>query len=90
MSSIIKEACVESLDEAIDQVSSIFTELDKLKSNPAISSILTSGGAENENNGRDMLKEVANNYKDHFEIIPAGKITEQNINKIYDLIGARE
>ena len=73
MSSIIKEACVESLDEAIDQVSSIFTELDKLKSNPAISSILTSGGAENENNGRNMLKKVANNYKDHFEIIPAGK-----------------
>ena len=90
MSSIIKEACVESLDEAIDQVSSIFTELDKLKSNPAISSILTSGGAENENNGRDMLKEVANNYKDNFEIIPAGKITEQNINKIHDLIGERE
>jgi len=76
--------------KAIDQVSSIFTELDKLKSNRAISSILTSGGPKNANNGRDMLKEMANNYKDHFVIIPAGKITEQNINKIHDLIGARE
>ncbi len=37
-----------------------------------------------------MLKEMAIKYKDHFEIIPAGKITEQNINKIHDLIGVRE
>ena len=76
--------------KAIDEVSSIFTELDRLRSIQAVTNILTSGGADSAMEGSDTLKEMVTRYKGQLTIIAAGKITEQNIVKVHELIGAQE
>ena len=76
--------------KAIDEVSSIFTELDRLKSIQAVTNILTSGGADSAMEGCDTIKEMVNRFKGQLTIIAAGKITEQNIVKVHELTGAEE
>ena len=76
--------------KAIDEVSSIFTELDRLRSIQEITNILTSGGADSAMEGSDTLKEMVTRYKGQLTIIVAGKITEQNIIQVHKLIGAQE
>ena len=76
--------------KAIDEVSSIFTELDRLRSIQAVTNILTSGGADSAMEGSDTLKEMVTRYKGQLTIIAAGKITEQNIIKVHQLTGAQE
>jgi len=76
--------------KAIDEVGSIFTELDRLRSIQAVSNILTSGAADSAMEGSDTLKEMVTRYKSQLTIIAAGKITEQNIMQAHELIGAKE
>ena len=76
--------------KAIDEVSSIFTELDRLRNIQAVTNILTSGGADSAMEGSDTLKEMVTRYKDQLTIIAAGKITEQNLIKVRQLTGAQE
>ena len=76
--------------KAIDEASSILTELDRLKSIQAVTNILTSGGADSAMEGCDTIKEMVNRYKGQLTIIAAGKITEQNIVKVHELTGAEE
>tara|TARA_B100001079_G_scaffold80490_1_gene69082 strand:+ start:1021 stop:1659 length:639 start_codon:yes stop_codon:yes gene_type:complete len=76
--------------KAIDEASSILTELDRLKSIQAVTNILTSGGADSAMEGCDTIKEMVNRYKGQLTIIAAGKITEQNIIKVHELTGAQE
>ena len=76
--------------KAIDEVSSIFTELDRLRSIQEITNILTSGAADSAMRGSDILKKMVTRYKGQLTIIAAGKITEQNIVKVHELIGAQE
>ena len=76
--------------KAIDEASSILTELDRLKSIQAVTNILTSGGADSAMEGSDTIKEMVNRYKGQLTIIAAGKITEQNIIKVHELTGAEE
>ena len=76
--------------KAIDQVISVFTELDRLKSIHSVSNILTSGAADNAIKGSDMLKEIINRYKGRLTIIVAGRITKENFEKVNELIGAKE
>ena len=76
--------------KAIDEVSSIFPELDRLRSIQAVTNVLTSGGADSAMEGCDTIKEMVNRYKGQLTIIAAGKITEQNIIKVHQLTGAQE
>ena len=76
--------------KAIDEVSSICTELDRLRSIQTVTNILTSGGADSAMEGCDTLKEMVNRYKGKLTIIAAGKITEQNIINVHELTGAQE
>jgi len=76
--------------KAIDEVSSIFPELDRLRSIQAVTNVLTSGGADSAMEGCDTIKEMVNRYKGQLTIIAAGKITEQNIVKVHELTGAEE
>ena len=76
--------------KAIDEVSSIFTELDRLRSIQEITNILTSGAADSAMRGSHTLKEMVTRYKGQLTIIAAGKITEQNIVKVHELICAQE
>ena len=76
--------------KAIDEVSSIFTELDRLRSIQEITNILTSGTADSAMRGSHRLKEMVTRYKGQLTIIAAGKITEQNIVKVHELTCAQE
>jgi copper homeostasis protein len=76
--------------KAIDQVSSMFTELDRLRKTQAVTNILTSGGADSAMKGSDILKEMVNRYSSQLTIIAAGKITEQNFIQVHKFIGAQE
>ena len=76
--------------KAIDEASSIFTELDRLRSIQEITNILTSGAADSAMTGSHRLKEMVTRYKGQLTIIAAGKISEQNIVKVHELIGAQE
>ena len=76
--------------KAIDEVGSIFTEIDRLRNIQEVTSILTSGAANSAMEGSDTLKEMVTRYKGQLTIIAAGKITEQNIVKVHELIGAQE
>ena len=76
--------------KAIDEVSSIFTELDRLRSIQEITNILTSGAADSAMRGSHTLKEMVTRYKGQLTIIAAGKITEQNLIKVRQLTGAQE
>ena len=76
--------------KAIDEVSSIFAELDRLRNIQAVTNVLTSGGADSAMEGSDTLKEMVTRYKDQLTIIAAGKITEQNLIKVRQLTGAQE
>ena len=76
--------------KAIDEVSSIFTEIDRLKSIQDVTSILTSAGAETAVKGSGTLKQMVYRYKDQLTIIAAGEITEQNIIQVHELTSAQE
>ena len=76
--------------KAIDEVSDIMTELEKLISISGITSILSSGGHRTAIKGADVIKSMIQKAKNHLSIIPAGGITNQNIEEIHSLIGARE
>ena len=76
--------------KAIDEVSDIMTELEKLISISGITSILSSGGHRTAIKGVDVIKRMIQKAENHLSIIPAGRITNQNIEEIHNLIGARE
>ena len=76
--------------KAIDRVVSIFSELDRLKKIAKISSVLTSGGANNAKSGSAVIKKMIDSVGDRMAIIPAGSITKNNLNEIHSIIGAKE
>lgn len=76
--------------KAIDFAAHIMEELQRLKSVPQISSILTSGGARTAMQGRKTIKEIMNKFGNRFNIIAAGSITEKNLDLIHSHIGSKE
>ena len=79
-----------TLHKAIDQVVSIFSELDTLKNFTKVSSVLTSGGADNAKSGSVVIKKMMDRVGGRMTIIPAGSITKNNLNDIHSIIGAKE
>ena len=76
--------------KAIDEVSSLFDELETLRNFPQISSILTSGCSDSALNGKNTIIKIIDNYSKYFNIIVAGKVTNHNFLEIHSLIGANE
>ena len=76
--------------KAIDEVNSIISELDALKNIPNLSSVLTSGGADNAKSGSTVIKKMIDRVAGRMIIIAAGNITKQNLNEIHSIIGAEE
>ena len=76
--------------KAIDEVNSIISELDALKNIPKVSSILTSGGADNAKSGSAVIKKMIDRVAGRMIIIAAGNITKQNLKEIHSIIGAEE
>ena len=74
--------------KAIDQTSNIFGALEKIKSIPGISNVLTSGGKNNAESGYKIIREMINVANNKINIIAAGSITNKNLEYLHKKIGA--
>ena len=86
----ISEGLDVTFHKAIDQVVSMFSQLDTLKNIAKVSSVLTSGGADSARSGMKVIKKMIARAGDRLVIIPAGSITRNNLNEIHTFIGAKE
>lgn len=76
--------------KAIDDTPDILAALNQLKSISEVTSILTSGGESTALEGSQVLKKMVQLSGDRLIIIPAGRITDENINEVHASIGATE
>lgn len=77
-----------TLHKAIDEVDTPQDELKKILDIGNVKSILTSGKKDTAIEGALLIKELYEVYQYRFEIIAAGKITNENLNEIVNLVGA--
>lgn len=76
------------IHKAIDDTPDLLKALEELTVIKGISTILTSGGAKTASEGRGVLKEMIKTSPLNIEIMPAGKITFENLSEIHSLLGA--
>jgi copper homeostasis protein len=69
--------------KAIDQTNSILDSIAILKKYPQIKYVLTSGGAATAQEGIPMLKQMQEVAEWDLEIIPAGSITDENVESLH-------
>ena len=74
------------IHKAIDLTSSPLNSLKQLLEIKQINGVLSSGGADSAEHGLDNLKKMIAISPPEFEIISAGKITDQNINFLHEKI----
>ncbi len=74
------------IHKAIDETPDIITALDHLLKIKGITGILTSGGKKTANEGKVILKRMVALAKNELEIISAGSITDNNIQKLHQFI----
>lgn len=76
--------------KAIDLTLGTKKELHKLSKIDNVKSILTSGGQNTAEDGVFMLKDLISEFKGRFEIIVAGSVTQNNLDKLHKRINANE
>jgi len=76
--------------KAIDITKDPLFTLKRLCEIPGITNVLSSGKEKTAEDGAKLLKQMIQLTKDHLTIIPAGKITYNNIHYIHELINAEE
>ncbi|UZH55432.1 copper homeostasis protein CutC [Salinimicrobium tongyeongense] len=75
--------------KAIDFTNDPLENLEKLLKIKGISSVLTSGGAETAEEGKELLKKMLELCGNGVEIVPAGKISCDNLEELHEYLGAR-
>ena len=75
--------------KAIDMTSDPLKSLKNLIKNSNVDGVLTSGGFKKAEDGVKLLKKMLNICPINFELIIAGKITSDNINKINQKLSAK-
>ena len=75
--------------KAIDMTSDPLKSLKNLIKNSNVDGVLTSGGFKKAENGVKLLKKLLDICPINFELIIAGKITPENINKINQKLSAK-
>ena len=77
--------------KAIDETNDPISELKRMVDLPKnVNSILTSGKQPTAKKGHALLKEMVEQFDYRFNIIAAGKVTDQNLALLHQLIGAKE
>ena len=76
--------------KAIDYSNNILKGIETLCKIDNITSILTSGGKKRALDAKDLIKKIISEFSTEINIIVAGKITNQNLNKIHEEIGATQ
>lgn len=77
------------IHKAIDETPDILQACQDLISTEQITTILTSGGKETAEEGLPILKSLIDLAGDKIEIMPAGKITETNVDQLHEFLNAR-
>ena len=77
------------IHKAIDLTSSPVNSLVKLLEIDNVNGVLSSGGFETAELGTEVLKKMINISPNEFEIISAGKITNQNFNILHEKIDGK-
>ena len=77
------------IHKAIDLTSSPLNSLKKLLEIDNVNGVLSSGGFETAELGTEVLKKMINISPNEFEIISAGKITNQNIKILHEKIDGK-
>ena len=77
------------IHKAIDLTSSPVNSLKKLLEINSVNGVLTSGGSETAELGTEVLKKMINISPNEFEIISAGKITNQNFKILHEKIDGK-
>jgi len=78
-----------TIHKAIDTSVAILEDLDALTQLGGIHSVLTSGGATTAQEGMDTLLQMKRLAGSRIEIVPAGKITEANVDHIHEQLGLK-
>ena len=78
-----------SIHRAFDSCMDPLAELDQLIQLGGFNSILTSGKQPTAWEGRDLLRDMVKYAKDNISIIPAGRITQANLQAIHQAVGAQ-
>jgi copper homeostasis protein len=76
------------IHKAIDDTPDLLKSLKKLSLIKGVSTVLTSGGANTVFEGEEILKKMIKISPKEIEIMPAGKITDVNLNVVHSLLGA--
>ena len=76
--------------KAIDDVEDPITATKTLSQIPEITRILTSGQKKTAWEGRATLMQMKDAAGEHLSIMPAGKVTSENIGKLHELLNAKE
>ncbi len=77
------------IHKAIDETPNMIRACQQLIQTKKISTILTSGGKDTAEEGLSVLKTLIDLSADKIEIMPAGKITNTNIEKLHDYLKAK-
>jgi copper homeostasis protein len=77
------------IHKSIDDTVKPLEDLLKLTKIKGITSVLTSGGAQTAFGGKETLKEMLQLCQGGIEIVPAGKITNNNLHIIHEYLGAK-
>ena len=78
-----------TIHKAIDDTPDILKATEDLINIPEITGILTSGGAKTAQEGSKTLLKMLKIATDKLEIIPAGKITRNNLEELHTLLHAK-
>lgn len=79
-----------TIHKAIDETPDILSATIELIEIGNITSILSSGGASTAIKGKEILRKMIETTGASITIIPAGSITDSNLNQVHQLIRARE
>lgn len=76
--------------KAIDETPDLIRSLQTLQAIPGVDAILTSGGAPTADAGQATLIQMIQQAPPHLQIIPAGRITADNVDAIHGILGTSE
>ena len=76
--------------KAIDETPDPVRSLQALQAIPGVDAILTSGGAPTADAGQATLLQMIQQAPPHLQIIPAGRITADNVDVIHGILGTSE
>lgn len=85
----LAEGLSVTFHKAIDETPDLLKSLQTLSSLQNIDTILTSGGAATAETGCHILRKMIAQSPSHLSILPAGRITQDNLAHIHQLLGVQ-